>query len=196
MLCQLHEVSIPHSWYSINNTNNNIYFYHHALPPAVIAGITYRQITIPEGNYTALDLAQTIQIAMNLSCDTSDRPNTYSITYNNSTNKFTLSSNYSTVIFAILTDVEVPPVANTFSTPANIDVNNLNSTYRVIGNTTPATDAYTNVAPYVSNFIDLVPLKSLYLHCNEISNFTQLTVAGNSCISQNFCNCTLFRCYK
>ena len=24
MLCQIHEVSIPHSWYSINNTNNNI----------------------------------------------------------------------------------------------------------------------------------------------------------------------------
>ena len=23
MLCQIHEVSIPHSWYSINSTNNN-----------------------------------------------------------------------------------------------------------------------------------------------------------------------------
>ena len=63
MLCPIHEVSIPHSWYSINNTNNNVYFHHHVLPPAVIAGITYRQIMIPEGNYTALDLAQTIQIA-------------------------------------------------------------------------------------------------------------------------------------
>ena len=26
MLCQIHEVSIPHSWYSVNNTNNNLYF--------------------------------------------------------------------------------------------------------------------------------------------------------------------------
>ena len=25
MLCQTHEVSIPHSWYSINETNNNFY---------------------------------------------------------------------------------------------------------------------------------------------------------------------------
>ena len=27
MLCQIHEVSIPHSWYSVNNTNNNLYFF-------------------------------------------------------------------------------------------------------------------------------------------------------------------------
>ena len=46
----------------------------------------------------------------------------------------------------------------------------------MIGNTTPATDAYTNVAPYTTNFVDLVPIKNVYLHCNEISNFNQLTV--------------------
>ena len=180
MLCQIHEVSIPHSWYSINETNNNLYFMHQVIPPAVPNGITYRKITIPEGNYTASDLAQTIEVALNLRVDTGDRPNTYSIHYNSSTNKFTISSNYATVIFVVLTDGEVAPVANVFSDP--VDVSNLNSINRVIGNTTPAGDAYTNVAPYTSNFIDLVPFKNLYLHCNEISNFNQLTVAGNSSI--------------
>ena len=180
MLCQIHEVSIPHSWYSINDTNNNLYYRHQVIPPAVPNGITYRKITIPEGNYTASDLAQTIEIALNLRVDTGDRPNTYSIHYNSSTNKFTISSIYATVIFVVLTDGEVAPVANVFSDP--VDVNNLNSINRVMGNTTPATDSYTNVAPYTSNFIDLVPFKNLYLHCNEISNFNQLTVAGNSSI--------------
>ena len=180
MLCQIHEVSIPHSWYSINSTNNNIYWRHQVIPPGVIAGITYRKVTIPEGNYTAVDLAQTIQIAINLLIDTVDRPNTYSLSYNTSTNKFTISSNYATVIFVLLTDGEVAPLAGSFSDP--VDINNLSSMNRVIGNTTPATDAYTNVAPYTSNFVDLVPFKSLYLHCNEISNYNQLTVAGNSSI--------------
>ena len=179
MLCQIHEVSIPHSWYSINSTNNNIYWRHQVIPPGVIAGITYRKVTIPEGNYTAVDLAQTIQIAINLLVDTVDRPNTYSLSYNTSTNKFTISSNYATV-FVLLTDGEVAPLAGSFSDP--VDINNLSSMNRVIGNTTPATDAYTNVAPYTSNFVDLVPFKSLYLHCNEISNYNQLTVAGNSSI--------------
>ena len=180
MLCQIHEVSIPHSWYSINSTNNNLYFRHQIIPPGVIAGITYRKITIPEGNYTAVDLAQTIEIALNLLVDTGDRPNTYSLHYNNSTNKITFSSNYATAIFVVLTDGEIAPVANVYSDP--VDVNNLNSINRVIGNTTPATDAYTNVVPYTTNFIDLAPFKSLYLHCNEISNYNQLTVAGNSSI--------------
>ena len=180
MLCQIHEVSIPHSWYSINSTNNNLYFRHQVIPPGIVAGITYRKITIPEGNYTANDLAQTIEIALNLVYDTGDRPNTYSISYNTSTNKYTFSSNYATVIFVVLTDGEVAPVANVFSDP--VDVNNLQSINRVLGNTTPATDAYTNVAPYTTNFVDLVPIKNVYLHCNEISNFNQLTVAGNSSI--------------
>ena len=180
MLCQIHEVSIPHSWYSINSTNNNIYWRHQVIPPGVVAGITYRKVTIPEGNYTAVDLAQTIQIAINLLVDTNDRPNTYSLSYNTSTNKFTISSNYATVIFVLLTDGEVAPVANLFSDP--VDVNNLYSLNRVIGNTTPATDSYTNVSPYTTNFVDLTPVKNVYLHCNEISNYNQLTVAGNSSI--------------
>ena len=180
MLCQIHEVSIPHSWYSINSTNNNLYFRHQVIPPGIVAGITYRKITIPEGNYTANDLAQTIEIALNLVYDTGASPNTYSISYNTSTNKYTFSSNYATVIFVVLTDGEVAPLSGSFSDP--VDVNNLSSINRVIGNTTPATDAYTNVAPYTTNFIDLTPVKNVYLHCNEISNFNQLTVAGNSSI--------------
>ena len=76
MLCQIHEVSIPHSWYSINETDNNIYWMHLVLPPTVPSGITYRKVVIPEGNYTAVDLAQTIQIAINLLVDVNDRPNT------------------------------------------------------------------------------------------------------------------------
>ena len=151
MLCQIHEVSIPHSWYSINSTNNNLYFRHQVIPPGVIAGITYRKVTIPEGNYTAVDLAQTIEIASNLLVDTGDRPNTYSISYNTSTNKYTFSSNYATAIFVVLTDGEIAPLAGSFSDP--VDVNNLSSINRVIGNTTPATDAYTNVAPYVTNLL-------------------------------------------
>ena len=82
------------------------------------------------------------------------------------------------LFFVVLTDGEVAPFVGSFLD--EVDVNNLDSINRVIGNTTPAPDAYTNVVPYITNFIDLVPFKSLYLHCNEISNYNQLTVAGNS----------------
>ena len=102
MLCQIHEVSIPHSWYSTNNTNNNLYSMHQVLPPSTPQGITYRKIPIPEGNYTATDLAQAITLAINALVDVGGRPNTYSINYNASTNKFVFSSNYADVIFVVL----------------------------------------------------------------------------------------------
>ena len=180
MLCQIHEVSIPHSWYSINNTNNNLYFRHQVLPPDIPSGAVYRKIPIPEGNYTASELTTQLEIQLNNFFDTVDRPNTYTVRYNATTNKIRIAVNYATVIFVVLTDGEVEPFAGSFLD--DVDVSNLSSINRVMGNLTPAPDAYTNLVPYITNFIDLVPFKNLYLQCNEISNYNQLTVAGNSSI--------------
>ena len=88
MLCQIHEVSIPHSWYSINNTNNNVYFRHQVLPPGIPSGAIYRKIPIPEGNYnTASELTTELETQLNNYFDTSDRPNTYTVRYNATTSK-------------------------------------------------------------------------------------------------------------
>ena len=100
--------------------------------------------------------------------------------YHATTNKTRISINDTSVIFLVLTDGEIATFAGLFVDA--VDVNNLNSINRVMGNLTPAPDAYTSVVPYITNLIDLVPFKSLYLHCNEISKYNQLTVAGNSSI--------------
>ena len=180
MLCQIHEVSVPHSWYSINNTNNNLYFRHQVLPPGIPSGAIYRKIASPEGNYTASELTTELETQLNSYFDTGDRPDTYTVRYNTTTNKIRISVNYTSVIFLVLTDGEISTLAGSFLD--TVGVNNLNSINRVMGNLTPAPDAYTSVVPYITNFIDLVPCKNLYLHCNEISNYNQLTVAGNSSI--------------
>ena len=62
-----------------------------------------------------------------------------------------------------------------------VDPNNFKSINKVLGVYTSG-DASTNLVPYITGFIDLTPVKNVYLHCNEISNFNQLTVAGNSSI--------------
>ena len=71
------------------------------------------------------------------------------------------------LIFVLLTDGEVAPLAGSFSDP--VDVNNLYSLNRVIGNTTPATDAYTNVAPYTTNW-DIINLKDYTLEVTNEKN--------------------------
>ena len=57
------------------------------------------------------------------------------------------------------------------------DIQSIN---KILGNFTLTTSSFNS--PYISGFIDLQRVKSLYLHCNEISNYNQLTVAGNSSI--------------
>ena len=180
MLCQIHEVSIPHSWYSINENNNHFYVMKGILPPETPSGITYRKLIIPVGNYTATELATQLQTSLN-TLDSGSRTNSFSVSYLAGLNKIQIQSNYPEVIYTVLTDADVL-VDNGERFVETVDPNNLKSINKVLGVYTTSGDASTNVVPYKTGFIDLTPVKSLYLHCNEISNYNQLTVAGNSSI--------------
>ena len=46
-ITQVHEISIPNTWYSINTNNQNLYCRHQIIAPATPQGITYRRIEIP-----------------------------------------------------------------------------------------------------------------------------------------------------
>ena len=179
MLCQIHEVSIPHSWYSINETNNNFYIMEGILPPATPSGVIYRKLIIPVGNYTASELATQLATSMN-TLDSGGRTNSFSASYSSFSNKIEIRSNYPEVIFTVLTDDDV--LQDTQRFVETVDANNLNSINRVLSVYTTVPDASTQAVPYLTGFIDLVPFKNLYLHCNEIRNFNQLTVVGNSSI--------------
>ena len=134
-IMQVHEVAIPNAWYSINTNNQNLYFRHQILPPATPQGITYRRIEIPVGNYTAPDLASAMETQLNAFFDSGGRTNSYSAIYDTLTNKTTISSNYSEVVFIPLTDTDVPTFVGSFSN--SVDLNNLNSINNVLGFTAP-----------------------------------------------------------
>ena len=180
MPCQIHEVSIPHSWYSINENNNHFYVMKGILPPETPSGITYRKLIIPVGNYTATELATQLQTSLN-TLDSGSRTNSFSVSYLAGLNKIQIQSNYPEVIYTALTDADVL-VDNGERFVETVDPNNLKSINKVLGVDTTSGDASTNTVPYITGFIDLTPVRSLCLHCNEISNFNQLTVAGNSSI--------------
>ena len=165
---QVHEVAIPNAWYSINTNNQNLYFRHQILPPATPQGITYKRIEIPVGNYTAPDLASAMETQLNTFFDSGGRTNSYSAIYDTLTNKITISSNYSEVVFIPLTDTDVPTFVGSFSN--SVDVNNLNSINNVLGFTTPVGDAFTSSSPWTTGFINLVNYPDVYISCPELSN--------------------------
>ena len=169
-IAQIHEVAIPNTWYTISSNNNNLYWRHQVLPPATPQGITYTRIVIPEGNYTAPELATEIATQLNAVFDVvgASRTNTYSGTYNNLTNKITISSNYTEVIFIPLTNADVPDLVGSFSN--SVDLNNLNSINEVLSFTQTVGDSFTSTNPWITGFIILLPYHDLYISCPELSN--------------------------
>ena len=155
-IAQIHEVAIPNTWYAISSNSNNLYFRHQVLPPATPQGITYTRIVIPEGNYTAPDLATEIATQLNAVFDVVgvNRTNTYSGSYNNLTNKITISSNYTEVIFIPLTDADVPDFVGSFSN--SVDLNNLNSINEVLSFTQTVSDSFTSTSPWITRFVILL----------------------------------------
>ena len=167
-IMQVHEVAIPNAWYSINTNNQNLYFRHQILPPATPQGITYRRIEIPVGNYTAPDLASAMETQLNTFFDSGGRTNSYSVIYDTLTNKITISSNYSEVVFIPLTDTDVPTFVGSFSN--SVDLNNLNSINNALGFTTPVGDAFTSSSPWTTGFINLINYPDVYISCPESNN--------------------------
>ena len=181
--CILHEVNIPHSWFSIQQGfNDNLYFFQldpNGVNPDII---DYRVFSIDEGNYSGAELAERIQFWLNDYFDTRNpdvfRTDTYTVSYSVKTNKITIAVNYANLIFNVFTDAEAITNQNEFT---GIDASNLHSINKVL-NIVDTSPTHGIALPFVSGFIDLTPVKNLYIHSNELCNYNQLTVAGNSSI--------------
>ena len=181
--CILHEVSIPHSWFSIQRGfNDNLYFFQldpNGVNPDII---DYRVFSIDEGNYSGAELAERIQFWLDNYFDTRNpdvgRTDTYTVSYSAKTNRITIAVNCANLIFNVFTDAEAITNQNEFT---GIDVSNLHSINKVL-NIVDTSPTHGIALPFVSGFIDLTPVKNLYIHSNELCNYNQLTVAGNSSI--------------
>ena len=164
---QVHEIAIPNTWYSINRNNQNLYFQHRVLAPATPTGTVFTRIEIPMGNYTPPELANVIQTELNFFYDVVGRDNTYTVSYNTISNKITIESNYTEVIFIVLPDNMIASNAGSFSN--SIDLNNINSINDTLNTPSPL-DFSTATVPWVSGFINLLNYQDIYISCPELSN--------------------------
>ena len=180
MLCQIHEVSVPHSWYSIQKGINDRIFVR-VEHTGTGSWTTRAMITLTEGDYSVSDLAGHLQVILNNYFNDAEFPpqrsDMFVVSHSNLLNKIRISVNYNDIEFQIIPDSDILTHPEWFP---DVNENSLNSINKVLQNYQVAT--YDFNTSYYSGFVDLQGVKSLYLHCNEISNFNQLTVAGNSSI--------------
>ncbi len=150
------DVCIPHTWFPMEDGINNTVVFK--------ANGVNRIATVPAGNYSVKDLGLAIVTAMN-SASTSDLfESVYDIRTNSLTIKLKVSS--STIPFDIYTDHFVKELAPTY---ANKTMNTLLKNFTAKGYNTNA---------FVSGFIDLYPIRNIYMTSSGLGNFSTMTITG------------------
>ena len=155
------DVCIPHSFYTIEtNVNDQLqYVYHNST----------RTVTIPEGYYNITTLATAIADGMNTAIGFALVEPEVNLKTN--TLKISLTLAFSTGQFNILTDDEITSLS-TKKRSMNAVLKNF-------------TSKGVNSSPlFVSGWIDLNPLRNLYLSCSGLGNFNTMTLSGNRSITK------------
>ena len=186
-VCYVDDISIPHSWYTIEGYNNRLYLEH---SNNATGGNDYFILQIPFGNYNGVNLAAEFQTQLQ------KLNSAFNAVYNTGRGTITVTLN---VGFRLLTDSDVKNDyygsvwRNLYGEIQTVDPNNLMSINEVIRNNT--------VAHYQSNefetgFLDLVTTHNIYLHCPNLGHYNCIGVRGeNSIIKKNTCKLFVWLCY-
>lgn len=152
-------VCIPVSWYSVQKERNNKFYFK-------IGSYGLEAAVIPEGNYNVQTLVTVLVNAIN-------KVFTDSVTgiYDPDKNTIAISITNANTTLLIPSDAEL---INTYgySMP-------LNSINPVLRNYVSGV-SYTKDNPYICDYIDLFPIRNLYLHSSNLGNHNTVSVSGES----------------
>ena len=169
------DVCIPHSWYTINDFNCNLY-----LRTFDGSGVQNDYIlTLAKQSYNGATFAT--QLASKIQTATSTAP---TVSYD--VNKNTLSLYIGTLEFQFLTDRELQdPAALTLGgfawNGASYDANDLKSANGIISNTGNQSVAYINTYPKAC-ILNLQPIRNVYIHSTNLGNYDTIGSRGEQTI--------------
>ena len=177
-VCYIDDISIPHSWYTVENYNNKLYIENTHSDFTLTAAV----LTIPEGNYTATNLASTLQSVL----QTTFPNENYTCVYNTARGTITITAIRS---FRIYTDEQVVQLTNSIGVqfpgwvdqnnqPTTVDVNNLMSMNEILRNSESKLPDNT----FETGFIDLLNVHNIYIHCPNLGHYNCIGVRGENSI--------------
>ena len=170
----IHEVSIPNSIYPVQSGLNDI-LYLRLYNTADFTSFLDTKVILPSGSYIGNTLANTLQTEMRLRTDNFlGQTDWFNVTYNYDRNQITINNRHSlTGTFKIFTDAELHFLNDWQGDP--YDRFNTFSLNQVLGNNAP------NLVEvnWFSGYIWLLPLRNLYLACDELSDCSQLGSVGS-----------------
>ena len=157
------DVCIPHTWYPISERNNVIAFKYNSTP------VLYAYV--PPGAYSTSNLGLAIAVALNAALSFAlITSNPFESSYDSLTNKLTFKLVAAAKIgsvFQMLTDVEFKVASPT------LVVRSMNTTLKNFA-----------LKPFdssndVTGYIDIYPMRNIYMTASGLGNFNTMIVAGD-----------------
>ena len=174
-VCYIDDISIPHTWYTIEDYNNKLYIEGTNPDLSLSASI----LTVKNGNYTASSLSSTLNSIL----QTRFPNDNFSCIYNVSVGTITISS---TMNFRIMTDEMAKSLqgniagwyGNNNEEIGQPDYNNLQSINEVLRYSILAVPDTT----FESGFVDLLNVHNIYIHSSNLGHFNSIGVRGENTI--------------
>ena len=175
-VCYIDDISIPHSWYTVEDYNNRLYIEHENSSTGVD---DYIVIVIPPGNYNGVNLAAAMQTAIQ------ERFPAFNCIYNAGRGTITISNPYT---FRILTEPNALLMQQlgkfwlkTNGVMTILQEGELNSINDVLRHSVdiPIEDRSTT---FETEFLDLINAQNIYLHCPNLGHYNCVGVRGENSI--------------
>ena len=189
-VCYIDDISIPHTWYTIEeNLNNTLYIVTTQLDPEV-SPTWYHTLAlkIPAGNYTGSTLAAALQAELIIA----EPDHAFVCVYNPASGSITIRSDH-ILLFSILSDYQVHTTTipnfviwkDRIGNDVYIDLYNLKSLNEVIRNEN--NNEYhplqtQGVSEHTTPFLDLLTVHNIYIHSNNLGHYNTIGVRGENTI--------------
>ena len=175
------DVAIPNTFTTImSGVNDKLYWYVSNTNPVDSRPQTGFITTLTEKNYSGTEFATELQTKMRASHGTTN----FSVVFNVFNQNITISTDVSNMTFKILTRDDLHTKLGGIwpggldNTPPDYDATNPQSVnIDLLKRNTGNSELFTHTTPYTSVFLNLVPIRNLYLSSN-ISNYNTADLLG------------------
>lgn len=182
----LDDVLIPLSYSIVDDLRNNILYFHVSYFDGINYMLDYKTISLESGNYNGQTLSREIENKMNDTLNEFMEFN-YSVSYNFNSNEIsfivrdlrTTDHTFSVATVKIYSDYELLN-SNEFNS-TRFDRNLLKSINSILQISNKSLTQFTSLEKY-KTYIDLVPLRNIYISSKTLSSINTYSNFQNNCI--------------
>ena len=174
----LTDFACPHSWYTIESgVNDKLYLTLHGDGNPALALECYI-VTITSGNYDGASLAVEIETRIQLVIGQTWITTSFNVVLQ----QLTIYMSLTDTTFKILTRNDIKTQLNGTWNGTSYNVNDPNDICDILSQTETNSSMYSSTSPFVSGYLDLQPIKNIYISSPNLGSYTTIGPTGQQTI--------------